>query len=651
MKPREIPYGARQETSHYRSMSGTTGSDYNLVAGAIGLASLRTLEPTLTGAGVTVGQIEASVVTGTNDFEPSPGALGFAASNAGGLFTFYNGLQQTTTPNDGTVGNSSSHATMVGSYFYGTADFAGAPEGVAPGVAHVDVYFADNIGGDLIQLATDQVVNMSYVDTSGFSFDTTLDALANTSNIVFVAAAGNSGTPLSPSTAYNAISVGSSTSLDAIGPAANGVPKPDIAAPEDATSFATAIVSGAATLLIQAAAGLGGAGTQADAENFRTVKTLLLNSAVKPADYFTTAYAPDAAHPLNARYGAGVVNILDTVTALEAGEHAASAHASAPAGTYVFAPPSVAALGTEGWNLATLVARAGSDAMDIYALSLAAGESFTATVSWAASNANTIDAMGLALYAASATPLASSDVAASNVQQVNTAVPAAGTYDLVVTLHGGGATLTDPYAVAWGPEQVACFAGGTRILTPAGPRAVEMLVVGDQVVTAGGRIACVRWAGHRRLDLRYHWQGHPVRVRAGAFAEGVPWADILLSPDHAVLAHGRLVPVRHLINGLSVVAERRDAVTYFHLELDRHDLLLAEGLACESYLDTGNRAVFENGRDPRLARPDALAAWRSGACLTLETGADNPFVLAVWEDLLARAEMAGATTQGVASAA
>jgi hypothetical protein len=633
-------------------MSGT-GSDYNIIATEIGLTELRTLDPSLTGAGFTVGQVEASVTTGDADFEPVPGSLGFQSSNADGFFTFYDGSLHTSTPDDGHVGGSSSHATTVGSYFYASATFDGAPEGIAPGVAHVDVYFADNLGTDIANLATDQVVNMGYVDTSGFSFDTTLDALANSDNIVFVAAAGNSGTPLSPSTAYNAISVGSSTSLDAVGPATNGVPKPDISAPEDATSFATAIVSGAATLLLQAAAdGLGGAGTTADAENFVAIKTLLLESAVRPTDYFTDAYAPDATHPLNARYGAGVVNILDAVTALEAGEHAASAQATAAIGHDSFTAPATTPFADRGWDLATLVASVGSEAMDIYALTLTAGESLTATLSWAANDANSIDAMGLALYTNVGTRLVNSEIAASNVQQINITAEASGTYDLVVTLEGSvGAALTDAFAVAWGPEEIACFAGGTRILTPAGQRPVETLAPGDAVVTASGRVVRLRWVGHRRVDRRHQLHARPIRVRAGALADEVPNGDLVLSPDHAVLLGGPLVPVRHLVNGLTIVADRADGITYFHLELDRHDLLLAEGAICESYLDTGNRAVFENGRDPLLPRPAALAAWRDGACLPLETGADNPLVLAAWQALLTRAEMAGPSPRGVASAA
>jgi hypothetical protein len=144
----------------------------------------------------------------------------------------------------------------------------------------------------------------------------------------------------------------------------------------------------------------------------------------------------------------------------------------------------------------------------------------------------------------------------------------------------------------------ACFAGGTRILTDAGPRTVEVLRPGMMVVTASGRLAPVAWIGRRRLSLGRHprpWDVMPVRVRAGAFGEGVPARDLVLSPDHAVLAGGVLIPVRYLINGDTIAQETRGEVTYWHVELDRHDVILAEGLACESYLDTGNRDAFEGG--------------------------------------------------------
>jgi hypothetical protein len=142
---------------------------------------------------------------------------------------------------------------------------------------------------------------------------------------------------------------------------------------------------------------------------------------------------------------------------------------------------------------------------------------------------------------------------------------------------------------------VACYAAGARVLTGAGEVAVEDLRVGDRVVTLlGRRLAPVRWIGHRRIDLRGRGRdADPVRVRADAFGAGRPNADLLLSPDHAVWVEGVLIPVRCLVNGATVVRERVEAVTYFHIEVTGHEVLLANGLPAESYLDTGNRRAFE----------------------------------------------------------
>jgi hypothetical protein len=70
---------------------------------------------------------------------------------------------------------------------------------------------------------------------------------------------------------------------------------------------------------------------------------------------------------------------------------------------------------------------------------------------------------------------------------------------------------------------------------------------------------------------------------------------LLLSPDHAVYAEGVLIPIRHLTNDTTIVQEELDEVTYYHVELARHEVILAEGLPCESYLDVNDRRNFANG--------------------------------------------------------
>jgi hypothetical protein len=109
-----------------------------------------------------------------------------------------------------------------------------------------------------------------------------------------------------------------------------------------------------------------------------------------------------------------------------------------------------------------------------------------------------------------------------------------------------------------------------------------------------------------------------VRVAAHALGQGMPHRDLWLSPDHALFIDGVLIPVRYLINGATIVQEHRCEVTYWHVELDRHDVILAEGLPCESYLETGNRGAFSNGGPAVQMHPDfALAIWDAEGCAPL----------------------------------
>jgi hypothetical protein len=144
----------------------------------------------------------------------------------------------------------------------------------------------------------------------------------------------------------------------------------------------------------------------------------------------------------------------------------------------------------------------------------------------------------------------------------------------------------------------ACFVTGTLISTPQGASRVEDLAVGAEVTTLlGGRAAEVIWVGTRRIDCTRHPEPSrvwPVRIAAHAFGDAAPSRDLLLSPEHAVYVDGALVPVGALINGTSIVQVPQDHVTYWHIELAQHNVVLAEGLACESYLDAGTRADFDS---------------------------------------------------------
>jgi collagen type I alpha len=167
---------------------------------------------------------------------------------------------------------------------------------------------------------------------------------------------------------------------------------------------------------------------------------------------------------------------------------------------------------------------------------------------------------------------------------------------------------------------LACYVAGTRIATTRGKISIEDLFEGDLVLNSDGEAVPVRWIGHRRVDCRRHphpAQVWPVRVSAGAFAAGSPERDLWLSADHAVFVDDVMIPIKHLINGTTVARVPVDAVIYYHVELPRHDAILAEGLAAESYLDTGGRAQFANGGEVIRLLPDFSAR--------------GPNIAALWE--------------------
>jgi hypothetical protein len=191
-----------------------------------------------------------------------------------------------------------------------------------------------------------------------------------------------------------------------------------------------------------------------------------------------------------------------------------------------------------------------------------------------------------------------------------------------------------------------CFAAGTRILTAEGEVEVERLKAGDLVATLSGRgspMKPVLWLGRRRVVLAGHPNADaiaPVRIMAGALGQGAPHRDLLVSPDHCLFLDGALVPARLLVNGTTIVAERGLAeVTYYHVELESHDVLLAEGAAAESWLDCDNRSWFENAPVARFAVSGPLAEAGSGwdatrACAPLLHGGEK--LAAIREAIAAR---------------
>jgi hypothetical protein len=148
-----------------------------------------------------------------------------------------------------------------------------------------------------------------------------------------------------------------------------------------------------------------------------------------------------------------------------------------------------------------------------------------------------------------------------------------------------------------GPAQV-CFLKGTRIRTVAGSRNVEDLASGDLVPTVFGGAQPILWIGSyrfRRNDPRKPWAKsvRPVRIAPSALGPGSPHADLIVTQAHALYVDGALVEAGSLVNGTTITldaAEELNELEFFHVKLEAHDVIFAEGAACETLLTVDESA-------------------------------------------------------------
>jgi hypothetical protein len=165
---------------------------------------------------------------------------------------------------------------------------------------------------------------------------------------------------------------------------------------------------------------------------------------------------------------------------------------------------------------------------------------------------------------------------------------------------------------------------GTMIQTDSGERPVEALSIGDLVVTASGALRPVKWIGTRCYDAAAAAGNSsilPIRIQRGALADHVPRRDLYVSPRHAMFIDGCLFPAGLLVNGASIrPAESISAIQYFHLELDSHDVILAEGAPSESFVDDKSRAMFQNAREYRALYPSETSVPPAYCAPRIESG-------------------------------
>jgi hypothetical protein len=441
---------------------------------AIGVSLLRAVTTNLNGAGIRVAQPEAynGDNGSTNSWEVNPTNVAQPVV----LFTYTSGLGTSTSyPNS--VGDWSSHADAVGNNFYGL------PNGVATNVAHVDNYDANYfvkvqdvvVGSSTNYIVTlpatninDRVVNQSFICiNSDFThvpineeqaINSAYDNYAAQYNTLFVSGIGNGGPVNPPATCYNGLGVGAYGGGSSVGPTVdNGRAKPDITiggVPANLTSFSTPFVSGAAAVLMQAGLrGDGGTDTNSAAD-IRMVKALLLNGAIKPADW--TNNLPS---PLDTRYGAGVLNVFNSYAQLAGGKHGYIVSTIVSTGG---AHPPTGATGTvgasSGWDFNANTSSFFNDAVNHYYFNVtnsASNATFTATMTlvWnRQQNQTAINNLNLFLFnCANSNLVTCSTSLVDNVEHMFVPELPQGRYDLQVWKAGGFGIVSaaEPYALAW----------------------------------------------------------------------------------------------------------------------------------------------------------------------------------------------------------
>ncbi len=162
----------------------------------------------------------------------------------------------------------------------------------------------------------------------------------------------------------------------------------------------------------------------------------------------------------------------------------------------------------------------------------------------------------------------------------------------------GGMTIIDDTLPTPSATNI-CFLSGTKIQTPTGYKNIETLKVGDIVNTASGKEMPVKWVGIQSVEInsnRNLLKSNPVLIEASALGEGIPSNDLSVSPNHAIYVDGLLINAGALVNGVNIYQEEpTEDFKYYHVELDSHELVIAQNTWAESYLPQNeNRDDFDN---------------------------------------------------------
>lgn len=154
--------------------------------------------------------------------------------------------------------------------------------------------------------------------------------------------------------------------------------------------------------------------------------------------------------------------------------------------------------------------------------------------------------------------------------------------------------------------ECVCFGKGTQIKTIDGYKSIESLNIGDSVLTYGSivnsnninknmkQIKKIKWIGHY-TDEHFTKNTYPVCFKKNSLGFNVPFEDLYMSPLHLIeTKEGKVTCARNLINGSNIIwAKNLSSIDYYHIEVDDHCVISANGLKAETLLGENNKFKFK----------------------------------------------------------
>lgn len=419
----------------------------------IGHSDLIARVPGLDGSGLRVAQVEASESLTVERYQASPAA----ASQNSAKFSFFDTASRYPTSGVFDANKQSGHSDRVANNFYDTNT------GLATDMSEILVFNANNFFNEIINGGPDinaRVINQSFVFGDSVNnplIEVLYDNYAANNNTLFVNGLNNGTNTVitPPASAYNGIAVGREDLNHSQGPT-DGRSKPELIAPGSAASFATPYVAGSAALLMEAANSpleQGGAGTASSASNYKTIKALLLNGAVK--DF---AWSHTDTQPLDSSRGAGLLNVNNSHLQLQGGKHSPTVSSSNRGSTSPV--PSSTQSGNVssliGWNFSTITNTSVRSRVDNYYFDVPASTSalydISATLVWERQAGQTdVNNLDLILYDVNTGLVVEQSISSvDNVEHIYKKDLPAGRYALqVFKVASGNVTSSEDYALAF----------------------------------------------------------------------------------------------------------------------------------------------------------------------------------------------------------